>query len=124
MLNLIKSSWVELRLRAGAFLVRPGDPDDSIFVVARGSLALTVMVTDSFSSSTNRTLLCSLVQDDEMQKEFEVKRLGEGEAILSLLSILDVLTGHSNPLRTVAARALEDSIVVKSGSCPRLYLGF
>lgn len=42
-----------------------------------------------------------------------LKYVKKGESVTSLLSFVDVLTGHPNPYKTVSARAVEDSIVLR-----------
>nr|CAD7460760.1 unnamed protein product [Timema tahoe] len=42
-----------------------------------------------------------------------LKVVKTGESITSLLSFTDVLTGHPQPYKTVAARAVEDSVIVR-----------
>uniref|UniRef100_A0A8C3HG73 lysophospholipase n=1 Tax=Chrysemys picta bellii TaxID=8478 RepID=A0A8C3HG73_CHRPI len=46
-------------------------------------------------------------------KETLVKEVFPGDSVHSLLSILDVITGHQRPYRTVSARAGEDSTVLR-----------
>ncbi|KAK7067157.1 Neuropathy target esterase [Halocaridina rubra] len=42
-----------------------------------------------------------------------LKEVLPGESIISLLSFCDVLTGHRQPYKTVGAKAIEDSVVMK-----------
>jgi len=42
-----------------------------------------------------------------------LKYVKKGESVTSLLSFVDVLTGHPNPYKTVSAKAVEDSIVLR-----------
>jgi len=81
-----------VRLAAGQWLFRPGDPDDSIFVVQDGSMEI-------FIQKDNRDILAKVVQP--------------GESVTSLLSILDVLTGHPEPFKTVSGRATRDSTILR-----------
>ena len=69
-----------------------GDPDDSIFVVQDGSMEI-------FIQKDNRDILAKVVQP--------------GESVTSLLSILDVLTGHPEPFKTVSGRATRDSTILR-----------
>jgi len=81
-----------VRLAAGQWLFRPGDPDDSIFVVQDGSMEI-------FIQKDNRDILAKVVQP--------------GESVTSLLSILDVLTDNQGPFKTVSGRATRDSTILR-----------
>lgn len=81
-----------IRLAAGQWLFRPGDPDDSIFVVQDGSMEI-------FIRKDDRDILAKVVEP--------------GESVTSLLSILDVLTGHPEPFKTVSGRATRDSTILR-----------
>lgn len=82
-----------ITLRSGDFLFKIGDPDDSIFVVQDGRLE--VFITDADGT------------------EHLVKEVATGNSIHSLLSILDVLTGHPGSFRSVSARAVKDSTILR-----------
>ncbi|KAM9792547.1 patatin-like phospholipase domain-containing protein 6 [Neosynchiropus ocellatus] len=84
---------VFLQFQQGEYVFRPGQPDSSIYVVQDGKLEL-----------------CLTGQDG---KESVVKEVFPGDSVHSLLSILDVITGHQKPYRTVSARAAEVSTVVR-----------
>ncbi|XP_077180277.1 patatin-like phospholipase domain-containing protein 6 isoform X8 [Paroedura picta] len=77
----------------GEYVFRPGQPDTSIYVVQEGKLELFLSEQDG--------------------KETLVKEVFPGDSVHSLLSILDVITGHQRPYRTVSARAAEDSTVLR-----------
>nr|KAF6309821.1 patatin like phospholipase domain containing 6 [Pipistrellus kuhlii] len=81
------------RLSQGDYVFRPGQPDASIYVVQDGLLELCLPGPDG--------------------KERVVKEVGPGDSVNSLLSILDVITGHQHPQRTVSARAARDSTVLR-----------
>ena len=81
-----------LRVTAGQFLFRIGDPDRFIFVVQSGQLDVTC------TDTVGRSLL---------------KRVGAGESLTSVLSFIDVLTGHANPFKTIQAQARVDSVVLR-----------
>ncbi|XP_075758226.1 patatin-like phospholipase domain-containing protein 6 isoform X11 [Pelodiscus sinensis] len=81
------------QFQQGEYIFRPGQPDTSIYVVQDGKLEL------------------FLTQQDG--KETLVKEVFPGDSVHSLLSILDVITGHQRPYRTVSARAGEDSTVLR-----------
>ncbi|XP_042304294.1 patatin-like phospholipase domain-containing protein 6 isoform X6 [Sceloporus undulatus] len=76
----------------GEYVFRPGQPDTSIYVVQDGKLELYLSEQDG--------------------KETLVKEVFPGDSVHSLLSILDVITGHQRPYRTVSARVAEDSTVL------------
>ncbi|XP_067320194.1 patatin-like phospholipase domain-containing protein 6 isoform X3 [Anolis sagrei] len=77
----------------GEYVFRPGQPDTSIYVVQDGKLELYLSEQDG--------------------KETLVKEVFPGDSVHSLLSILDVITGHQRPYRTVSARVAEDSTVLR-----------
>ncbi|XP_048358181.1 patatin-like phospholipase domain-containing protein 6 isoform X4 [Sphaerodactylus townsendi] len=77
----------------GEYVFRPGQPDSSIYVVQDGKLELFLSEQDG--------------------KETLVKEVFPGDSVHSLLSILDVITGHQRPYRTVSARAAENSTVLR-----------
>ncbi|XP_048198094.1 patatin-like phospholipase domain-containing protein 6 isoform X1 [Perognathus longimembris pacificus] len=81
------------RLNQGDYVFRPGQPDASIYVVQDGLLELCLPGPDG--------------------KECVVKEVVPGDSVNSLLSILDVITGHQHPQRTVSARAARDSTVLR-----------
>lgn len=81
------------RLSQGDYVFRPGQPDASIYVVQDGLLELCLPGPDG--------------------KECVVKEVVPGDSVNSLLSILDVITGHQHPHRTVSARAARDSTVLR-----------
>ncbi|XP_050553739.1 neuropathy target esterase sws isoform X7 [Spodoptera frugiperda] len=82
-----------LNLPAGAFLFKVGDTDENVYVVQNGRV--NVYITNQDGSSLS------------------LKVVRAGESVTSLLSFTDVLTGHSQPYKTVNAKALEDSQVIK-----------
>ncbi|KAM9454312.1 patatin-like phospholipase domain-containing protein 6 isoform 2-T2 [Clarias gariepinus] len=84
---------VFLQFQQGEYVFRPGQPDSSIYVVQDGKLEL-----------------CLTGQDG---KDGVVKEVFPGDSVHSLLSILDVITGHQRAYRTVSARAAEVSTVLR-----------
>ena len=81
-----------LPVSAGQYLFRIGDPDKFIFVVQSGQLNVT----------------CSDTVGTDL-----IKKVGAGESLTSLLSFIDVLTGHPQPFKTVQAQARVDSVVLR-----------
>lgn len=77
----------------GKLLFSIGDPDDSIYIVQTGKLQ--VMLTESDGS------------------ELMLKEAIPGDTIVSLLSVMDVLSGHLAPFKTVSAKAVEESKVLR-----------
>ncbi|XP_051939457.1 patatin-like phospholipase domain-containing protein 6 isoform X7 [Hippocampus zosterae] len=84
---------VFVQFQQGEYVFRPGQPDSSIYVVQDGKLELCLTGMDG--------------------KESVVKEVFPGDSVHSLLSILDVITGHQKPYRTVSARAAEVSTVLR-----------
>jgi len=78
---------------AGSYVFQVGDTDDSIYVVQSGEINLFINEPDGTS--------------------YQVKEVGRGDSIHSLLSILDVLTGHAAKYKTVSAVAQVDSIILR-----------
>ncbi|KAM4675841.1 patatin-like phospholipase domain-containing protein 6 [Discoglossus pictus] len=77
----------------GSIVFCPGQPDSSIYIVLEGRLEL------------------SLTDSDGTQ--WFMKSVPPGDNVHSLLSILDVLTGHQRPYRTVTAQAAEKSTLLR-----------
>ncbi|XP_062514958.1 patatin-like phospholipase domain-containing protein 6 isoform X2 [Corticium candelabrum] len=86
---------------AGAGILPNGQIDESIYVVQSGRL--------------------SVFLQDKDGSEHCLKDICTGESIHSLLSILDVLTGHSAPV-SVSARAVETTTVLKLPASAFKYL--
>ncbi|XP_029537742.2 patatin-like phospholipase domain-containing protein 6 isoform X4 [Oncorhynchus nerka] len=84
---------VFLQFQQGEYVFRPGQPDSSIYVVQDGKLELCLTGMDG--------------------KDGVVKEVYPGDSVHSLLSILDVITGHQKPYKTVSARAAEVSTVLR-----------
>ncbi|XP_045168122.2 patatin-like phospholipase domain-containing protein 7 isoform X1 [Mercenaria mercenaria] len=77
---------------AGSYLFRVGDEDNCIYVVQSGKI--NVYITEGGS-------------------EYLVKEVDTGDSIHSLLSILDFITGKPQPYKTVSARAVVDTTILK-----------
>ncbi|KPP73061.1 patatin-like phospholipase domain-containing protein 7-like [Scleropages formosus] len=84
---------VFVELQEGEGLFRPGDRDDSIYVVQDGRLELCVHESDGTDAV--------------------VKEVLAGDSVHSLLSILDFITGYPAPYKTVSARAASRSTVLR-----------
>uniref|UniRef100_A0AAR2J0S4 lysophospholipase n=1 Tax=Pygocentrus nattereri TaxID=42514 RepID=A0AAR2J0S4_PYGNA len=84
---------VFVELQQGEGLFRPGDIDDSIFVVQDGRLDLCIHESDG--------------------TELVVKHVLPGDSVHSLLSILDIITGYPAPYKTVSARAAAPTTVLR-----------
>lgn len=84
---------VFVQFQQGEYVFGLGQPDSSIYVVQDGKLELCLTGADG--------------------KESVVKEVYAGDSVHSLLSILDVITGHQKPYRTVSARAAELSTVLR-----------
>ncbi|KAL0276282.1 UNVERIFIED_CONTAM: hypothetical protein PYX00_003887 [Menopon gallinae] len=91
-LTLCKHTEI-LTLPAGAFLFKIGDPDENVYVVQSGLLHV-------FITESNGTMI-------------SLKFVKAGESVTSLLSFTDVLTGVGSVYKTVSARAMEDSTIVR-----------
>ncbi|CAH1994196.1 unnamed protein product [Acanthoscelides obtectus] len=90
-LKLCKHTEI-INVHSGSYLFRIGDPDENVYIVQSGKL--NVFITSQEGTTT-------------------LKIVKPGESVTSLLSFTDVLTGQTNPYKTVSAKALEDSTVVK-----------
>lgn len=84
---------VFIELQEGEGLFRPGDDDDSIYVVQDGHLELCIHENDG--------------------TEPVVKEVYPGDSVHSLLSILDIITGYPAPYKTVTARAATRSTILR-----------
>ncbi|XP_034047763.1 patatin-like phospholipase domain-containing protein 7 isoform X2 [Thalassophryne amazonica] len=84
---------VFIELQEGESLFRPGDDDDSIYVVQDGRLELFIHENDG--------------------TEPVVKDVLPGDSVHSLLSILDIITGYPAPYKTVSARAASHATILR-----------
>ncbi|XP_053691068.1 neuropathy target esterase sws isoform X2 [Sabethes cyaneus] len=80
-------------LIAGESLIKVGDNDDSVFIVQSGQINVFLNNPDGSSIA--------------------LKVVRKGESVTSLLSFIDVLVGNVSQYKTVTARAMEDSQVIR-----------
>nr|XP_033815856.1 patatin-like phospholipase domain-containing protein 7 [Geotrypetes seraphini] len=84
---------VSIHFFKGEYVFRPGVRDDSIYVVQDGKLEVCTQESD--------------------ESEMVIKEVLAGDSVHSLLSILDVITGHPAPYKTVSARAATNSTILQ-----------
>lgn len=90
-----------VEVKTGEYLFKIGDPDVFVYIVLSGLIQLRVK-DDEVSSR------------EKFKKEYlKLKDIPPGQQIYSILSFLDVITGHPSEFKTVQAVALEDSVVLK-----------
>ncbi|XP_039498769.1 neuropathy target esterase sws isoform X2 [Drosophila santomea] len=82
-----------LELMAGDYLFKITDPDDSVYIVQSG------MINVYISNADGSTL--------------SLKTVRKGESVTSLLSFIDVLSGNPSYYKTVTAKAIEKSVVIR-----------
>ncbi|KFV16397.1 Patatin-like phospholipase domain-containing protein 7, partial [Tauraco erythrolophus] len=82
-----------VQFHEGAYVFHPGQLDDSIYIVQDGKLEVCIQESDG--------------------TEVVVKEVLAGDSVHSLLSILDVITGHPAPYKTVSARAAVPSTILQ-----------
>ncbi|EAW88397.1 chromosome 9 open reading frame 111, isoform CRA_b, partial [Homo sapiens] len=84
---------VFVQLQEGEHVFQPREPDPSICVVQDGRLEVCIQDTDG--------------------TEVVVKEVLAGDSVHSLLSILDIITGHAAPYKTVSVRAAIPSTILR-----------
>lgn len=82
-----------INLKAGEYLIKIGDPDDSVFIVQSGQINVFLNNPDGSSIS--------------------LKVVKKGETVTSLLSFIDVIVKNTSQYKTVTARAVEDSQIIR-----------
>ncbi|XP_004535027.1 neuropathy target esterase sws isoform X2 [Ceratitis capitata] len=91
-LKLCKHTEV-LTLEPGDYLFKITDSDDSVFIVQSGLVHVFISNADGSTLS--------------------LKTVKKGESVTSLLSFIDVLSGNPSFYRTVTAKAMEKSVVIR-----------
>ncbi|XP_075158640.1 patatin like phospholipase domain containing sws isoform X1 [Haematobia irritans] len=91
-LKLCKHTEV-ITLDPGDFLFKITDADDSVFIVQSGQINVFISNADGSTLS--------------------LKTVKKGESVTSLLSFVDVLSGNPSFYKTVTAKAVEKSIVIR-----------
>lgn len=91
-LNICKHTEI-LNLKAGDHLMKVGDPDDSVFIVQSGQINV-------FLNHADGSLI-------------SLKIVKKGETVTSLLSFIDVIVGNESCYKTVSAKAIEDSQIIR-----------
>ncbi|XP_053950453.1 neuropathy target esterase sws isoform X2 [Anastrepha ludens] len=91
-LKLCKHTEV-LTLEPGDFLFKITDSDDSVFIVQSGLVHVFISNADGSTLS--------------------LKTVKTGESVTSLLSFIDVLSGSPSYYKTVTAKAIEKSVVIR-----------
>ncbi|XP_030378063.1 neuropathy target esterase sws isoform X1 [Scaptodrosophila lebanonensis] len=91
-LKLCKHTQV-VELMAGDYLFKITDPDDSVYIVQSGLINVYISNADGSTLS--------------------LKTVRKGESVTSLLSFIDVLSGNPSYYRTVTAKAMEKSVVIR-----------
>jgi lysophospholipid hydrolase len=82
-----------LNIKAGEYLMKIGDADDSVFIVQSGQVNVYLNNQDG-----------SLIS---------LKVVKKGETVTSLLSFIDVIVGNESCYKTVTAKATEDSQIIR-----------
>jgi lysophospholipid hydrolase len=82
-----------ISLKAGDYLIKIGDPDDSVFIVQSGQVNVFLNNHDGSSIS--------------------LKVVKKGETVTSLLSFIDVIVGNESAYKTVTAKAIEDCQIIR-----------
>lgn len=82
-----------LTLQTGELLFQIGDIDDSVFIVQSGQLNVLVNNADG--------------------SQLSLKHVKKGESVTSLLSFIDVLVGNTSVYKSVTAKAVEPSQVIR-----------
>ncbi|TKR68373.1 hypothetical protein L596_024363 [Steinernema carpocapsae] len=82
-----------LEFEKDAYVLRPGDDDNAMYVVLEG--------------------MCAVYISHAEGKEYLVKKIERGNHFFSLLSMLDILTMNESKFKTVSLRAMQRTRVAK-----------
>lgn len=82
-----------INVQKGEYLFNIGDADDSIYIMQSGELQVTLTEPDG--------------------SVLVLKNVHKGESIASMLSVMDVLTGHMSVFKTISAYAVDDSAILR-----------
>ncbi len=76
----------------GGILFQKGAADDQLYVLTAGLMEVVIV---------------------EGTQRIRLKKIRPGNQIYSILSFIDVITGHGTPIKTIEVKALQDSRLVK-----------
>ena len=96
-------------LRANDYLFRVGDPDSGMFIVESGALSVCYESSEAGAGVIDK----GDKNEGGSPNGVELKQVTPGEPIVSLLSFLDYLAGKRKVYKTVSARALQDTRLIK-----------
>ena len=85
-------------MKANDSLFKIGESDDWMYIVDSGAVNVYSTSKDPRTGEVQTNIL---------------KKVGQGEAIFSLLSFIEYLGGRHNPYKTVSAKATEDTKIIK-----------
>lgn len=104
-----------IELREGEYLFRRGECDEYIHVVQSGQVDIYIRENVLAPGRGTENLSSPMYGQDKqyLGNECRVAEVKNGESIHSLLSVMDVLTGHVAPYKTVSARAVQHSKVIR-----------
>ncbi len=101
-------------VRQNDYLFKVGDLDASMYIVESGSLS--VICEDAPVAPVGAgggDHSASAASSSAASKPMELKQVHEGEPIVSLLSFLDYLAGKRKVYKTVSARAMQETKLIK-----------
>ena len=110
-LNLCKH-MKHIDLRQGEYLFRRGEADEYIYVVQSGHIDIFIRE-NAFAQQSPNPSDSSIPRTSTLGNACRVAEAKNGDSIHSLLSILDVLNGHMAPYKTVSARAVKESKILR-----------
>lgn len=89
-----------VNMKQNDYLFKVGDPDDSMFIVESGQVIVCYDTAESSGSESKSNFI-------------EMKTVKAGEPIVSLLSFLDYMANKRKSYKTVSAKALEDTKIIR-----------